>query len=102
MAPYLGSGDPKTHVKAFGAQMLIVEAFDAVRCKMFVGTLIGTTLQWFSRIPDGTVDSLQTFSQLSLTICSESGQAPKLADLFDIRQKEGESLWVSSTDSVRF
>jgi len=54
------------YLKAFGAQMLISTGFDVVRCKNFVGILIGMTLQWFTRISNGTVDSFKTFSQLFL------------------------------------
>jgi len=57
MTPYLGSVDLETHLKAFEAQMLISRGFDAIRCKMFVGTLTGTALQWFSRISDDMIKS---------------------------------------------
>jgi len=63
---YLGSRDPETHLKGFRAQMLISGGSDVIRCKMFVGTLTGMTLQGFSTIPDGTIDSFQTFFQLFL------------------------------------
>jgi len=62
MTSYLGLGDPETHFKAFGAQMLISGDSDAIQCKMFEGTLTRNALQWFSRIPKGTIDSFKTFS----------------------------------------
>jgi len=31
--------------------MLILGGSDVIRCKMFVGTLTGTTLKWFSKLP---------------------------------------------------
>jgi len=51
MAPFTGEGDPEAHLKAFRAQMLISGGSDAVRCKMFVGTLSSTALKWFGKIP---------------------------------------------------
>jgi len=40
MAPYLGIGDPKDHLKTFKAQMLIAGGSNAVRCKMFMGNFM--------------------------------------------------------------
>jgi len=66
MTPYSRSRDPETHLKGFGAQMLISGGSDVIRYKMFVGILTRMTLQWFSIIPNGTIDSFQTFFQLFL------------------------------------
>jgi len=93
MAPYLGLGDLETHLKAFEAQMLISDGFNIFRYKMFVGTLTRTTLQWFNKIIDGMIDSFRTFSQLFLQQFTMNQVKPqKLANLFDVHHKEGESL----------
>jgi len=101
IAPYLGTGDPEAHLKAFVAQMLILGGFDTIRCKMFVGSLTGMELQWFSHIPDGTIDLFQTFSRLFLQQFLANHIKPrKWADLFDIRQKEENRFETYSTDFV--
>jgi len=61
---YAGTGDLEAYLKAFAAQMLISGGFDVIHYKMFVGTLTGMVLQWFSRTPVGTIDSFHNFSQL--------------------------------------
>jgi len=93
MTPYSGLGEHKTHLNAFRAQMLISGVTDVIRCKMFVVILIKTTLQWFIRIPNNTIDSFKTISHIFLQKISANQIKPlKMADLFDIRQKEGKSL----------
>jgi len=62
MKTFSGSGDFESHLKSFRVQMLISGGFDIIRCKIFVGTFIGTALQWFSGIPFRAIDSFHTFS----------------------------------------
>lgn len=50
VASFIGNGDSKSHLKTFRAQMLIFRGNVAIRCKMFMGTLTGTTLKWFGKI----------------------------------------------------
>jgi len=38
------TGDPKAHLTAFHTQMMLVGGSDAVRCKLFMSTLTGTTM----------------------------------------------------------
>jgi len=51
LAFFTGIEDPENHFTAFSAQMIISGGTNVTRCKMFMGTFIGTTLQWFSGIP---------------------------------------------------
>ena len=44
IASFFGVEDPKSHLKAFRAQMIISGGSEAVRCKMFMDTFTGTTL----------------------------------------------------------
>ena len=60
--PFLGSEDPKRHMKAFRDQMIILEGSDVICCKMLVGTL--TDLQLFSGVSDGKIVSFQEFSNM--------------------------------------
>jgi len=54
--------DPEAQLTAFHTQMMLVGGSDAVRCKLLMSTLAGTTLDWFISLPDGHVMS---FAQLS-------------------------------------
>lgn len=64
IALFTGVKDPKNHLKAFRAHMILSGGSDAVQCKVFMSTLIGTTLQWFSRILDGHITSFPQFSKM--------------------------------------
>jgi len=90
--PFTGIEDPDGHLKAFRAQMIIYGGSGTVRCKMFVWTLMGTTLQRFNGILDVRITSFQEFSNMFKEQFSANKiEPPRLADLFDVRQGEGES-----------
>jgi len=50
--------DLNAHIKTFRAQMLIHEGSDALRCKILVGSLVGTALDWFSNLLERLITSL--------------------------------------------
>jgi len=54
---FTGLEDPKAHLTAFHTQMMLVGGTDAVKCKLFMSTLMGTTMEWFISLPDGHVTS---------------------------------------------
>jgi len=58
---FIGMEDPEAHLTAFHTQMMLVGDFDAVRCKLFMSTLVGMAMDWFINLPDGHVTS---FTQL--------------------------------------
>lgn len=63
-----------------------------VCCKIFVGALIGIVLQWFSGFPKGSITSFQEFSSMfKEKKFINKIEPPRLANLFDVRQREGES-----------
>jgi len=62
LPPYTGNSDPEAHVKAFNAQMLISGGSDAIRCKVFVGTLASRAFKWFGGIPKATITSFPVFA----------------------------------------
>jgi len=91
--PFFGEGDPEAHLKTFQAQMLISGGNDAIRCKIFVGTLTGTTLKWFSKLPSASITSFTTFSQVFLErFAVNRPKQLQIADMFDVRQRPEESL----------
>jgi len=73
--------------------MILVGGSDAVRCKLFMSTLVRTTMDWFISLPDGHVT---LFAQLSKLFRKQyivnRVPPPNSYDLFDVRQYEGESL----------
>jgi len=64
IASFTGRKDLENHLMTFNAQMIISGETDAIRCKMFMSTFTGTTLQWFSGLPDGHFTSFAQFSRL--------------------------------------
>ena len=73
--------------------MIISGGTDVIRCKMFMGTFTGTTLQWFSGIPDGQITSFSQFSRMFREQFSiNKVKPPRLYDLFCVRKREGEPL----------
>jgi len=91
--PFFGEGDPEAHLKAFRAQMLISGGSDAIRCKMFVGTLTGTALKWFSKLPAASIASFAAFSQVFMErFAVYRPKQLQIADMFDIKQRPEESL----------
>ena len=93
IAPFTGNSDPELHLKAFQAWMLISEGNDAIRCKMFVGTLAEIALEWFNTIPSSTINSFAKFKRAFLERFSANRAKPvEMVDMFDIRHYAEESL----------
>jgi len=86
-ATFTGMEDPEAYLTAFHTQMMLVGGSDAVRYKLFMNTLVETTMDWFISLPDGQVTS---FAQLS-TLFREQyivnrAPLPNSYDLFEVRQ----------------
>jgi len=52
---FTGTEDPEAHLMAFHTKIMLVGGSDAVRCKLFMSTLVGTAMDWFISLPDGHV-----------------------------------------------
>ena len=90
---FTGMEDPEAHLTAFHMQMMLVGGSDAVRCKLFMSTLVGKTMDWFISLPDGHVTSFAQLSKLSREqYIANRAPPPNSYDLFDVRQYQGESL----------
>ncbi|RDX65441.1 hypothetical protein CR513_55900, partial [Mucuna pruriens] len=74
MDPFNGTQDPHAYLQAFRAQVYIRGGSDAINYKLFLGTLRGITLQWFSSLPASTIHMLEVTNH------------------FDIIQTRGETL----------
>jgi len=85
--PFIGNADPEAHLKAFNAQMLVSGGSDAVRCKVFVGTLAGTALKWFCSLPRSSISSFVVFARTFVErFAANRVKLPKMANHFDVRQ----------------
>ncbi|RDX74378.1 hypothetical protein CR513_45879, partial [Mucuna pruriens] len=91
--PFDGSQDPYAHLQAFQTQIYISGGNDSLSCKLFPGTLRGVAMQWMATLPPR---SIQTFKDLASSFLSQFAankvKRLEVADLFDIKQAEGESL----------
>jgi len=84
---FTGTEDPEAHLMAFHTQMMLVGGFHAVRCKLFMSTLVGTTMYWFINLPDGHMTSFPQLTKLFRTQYIPNQAPPPISyDLFDIRQ----------------
>jgi len=93
MGTFVGKQDPGVHLKNFRTQMLICGGSEATKCKMFAGTLVGTMLDWFSSLPEGSVMSFEVFTRLFMAHFSANKVKPLgLADLFKLKQAKKESI----------
>jgi len=93
-ATFTGVEDRKAHLTAFHPQMMLVGGWsDAVRCKLFMSTLVGTAMDWFISLPDGHITSFVQLSKLFREQYIANRAPPPISyDLFDVRQYQGESL----------
>jgi len=93
LPPYTGTSDPEAHLKAFRAQILISGGSDAIKCKVFVGTLAHGALKWFGGIQKGTITSFPVFTRLFIErFAANRAKPPRITYLFDIRQGSNEPL----------
>ena len=85
-ATFTGVEDPKAHLTAFHTQMMLVGSSDAVRCKLFMSTLVRVAMEWFISLPDGHVTSFVQLSQLFREQYITNRAPPPVSyDLFDVR-----------------
>jgi len=70
--------------------MMLVGGSNAVRCKLFMSTLVEVAMDWFISLPDGHVTLFAQLSQLFREqYIANHAPPPVLYDLFDVRQYRG-------------
>ncbi|XP_031251982.1 uncharacterized protein LOC116109890 [Pistacia vera] len=97
MKPYDGTTDPDDHIASYKQRMFTVSIPRPLRevcmCKSFGSSLSGPTLQWYTNLPNGSIDS---FAQLTNTFVEQFASSKKLeklsVDLYRIYQRRGEPL----------
>ncbi|RDY07110.1 hypothetical protein CR513_08815, partial [Mucuna pruriens] len=62
--PFDGTQDPHKHLQDFQTQVYISGRDNDISCKLFLGTLRGITMQWFSGLSPRTI---HTFNDLVMT-----------------------------------
>ena len=81
--------DLENYLSTFNAQIIVSGGKNVIRYKMFMSTFTGTTLEWFSGLPDGHITFFAQFSRLFREQFSVNQvKPPKLYDLFNVRQRE--------------
>jgi len=90
---FTGMEDPEAHLTAFYTQMMLVGGSDAVRCKLFMSTLTGMAMDWFTSLPEGHITSFAQLSRLFREqYLANRAPTPVSYDLFDVKQYQGETL----------
>ena len=92
-AIFTGTEDPEAHLSAFHTQMVLVGGSDAARCKLFMSTLTGVSMDWFISLPDAHITSFRQLSGLFREQYLANRAPPPVSyDLFEVKQYQGESL----------
>ncbi|XP_031247646.1 uncharacterized protein LOC116105353 [Pistacia vera] len=97
MKPYDGTTDPDDHIASYKQRMFTVSIprllREACMCKSFGSSLSGPALQWYTNLPNGSIDS---FAQLTNTFVEQFASSKKLeklsVDLYRVYQRRGEPL----------
>ncbi|XP_031267164.1 uncharacterized protein LOC116125607 [Pistacia vera] len=97
MKPYDGTIDLDDHIASYKQQMFALSIPQTLReacmCKSFGSSLLGPTLQWYTNLPNYSINS---FAQLIDTFVEQFANSKKLekllADLYKVYQKRGEPL----------
>jgi len=83
-ATFIGVEDPEAYLTAFHTQMMLVGGSDAVRCKLFMSTLVGTMMDWFISLPDGHVTLFAQFLSSSESSTSQIGLPHPFLTIFSM------------------
>lgn len=84
---YSGNSDPVDHL------MVIGRATDSVKCHLLPATFKGTTITWFIKQPPYSACNFTDLSTKFLTqFSANQAQKETTADLFNVRQQQGESI----------
>ncbi|XP_020234501.1 uncharacterized protein LOC109814477 [Cajanus cajan] len=90
---YGGTADPEEHLDAFVTQVSLYTDDDAIMCKVFPTSLKGSALNWFTRLPPGSVDSFTTLSsRFVIQFATSRPQQLTSIALVNIRQEKKEPL----------
>ncbi|KAK4836985.1 hypothetical protein QYF36_001900 [Acer negundo] len=97
MKQYEGTTDPDDHIAQYKQRMFTVaiphDLREACMCKTFGSSLNGPALQWYTNLPNNSINS---FAQLTDTLVEQFASSRKLEkqsdDLYTITQRHGKNL----------
>ncbi|XP_073153009.1 uncharacterized protein [Henckelia pumila] len=90
---YDGSSDPEEHLGRFENAALLHRYLDAIKCRVFLTTLVRSAQQWFNILQPGSIRSFNDFSSVFLHKFSSSKKYLKTSlNLFNLKQSEVEPL----------
>ncbi|XP_074566213.1 uncharacterized protein LOC141822780 [Curcuma longa] len=90
---YIGSTDPEDHLGRFENAAMLHQYTDAIKCRVFLTTLVGSALRWFSQLPPSSISSFADFKESFLRHFATSRTYRKtMMDLFATKQRSRESL----------
>ncbi|XP_050281744.1 uncharacterized protein LOC126722643 [Quercus robur] len=93
LEPFDGLKDPQDHLNTFKTTLGLQQPLDEILCRSFPTTLKGAAKEWFTKLPNSSIDN---FDQLSSAFLRHfiGGQRPKrpVDYLLTIRQGEKETL----------
>uniref|UniRef100_A0A151UDX0 Retrotransposon gag domain-containing protein n=1 Tax=Cajanus cajan TaxID=3821 RepID=A0A151UDX0_CAJCA len=90
---YDGTSDLEEHLDAFVTQVGLYTDDDAVMCKVFPTSLKGSALNWFTRLPPGSIDSFTTLSsRFAIQFATSRPHQLTSIALVNIRQEKKEPL----------
>ncbi|KAL2250130.1 UNVERIFIED_CONTAM: hypothetical protein Sindi_2486700 [Sesamum indicum] len=90
---YDGTKDPYEHIAAFEMVMNLHGQPGPIMAKLFATTLTGKAQEWFTSLPRGSIESYeQLIQKFSFHFASKKKQKRSATHLFNIRQREDETL----------
>ncbi|XP_027932692.1 uncharacterized protein LOC114188288 [Vigna unguiculata] len=93
MSQYDGTTDPEEHVDVFTTQAGLYTSDDAILCRVFLTSLKGPTLKWFTRLPPNSIDCFDMLvTRFGIQFATSKPHHLTSLALVNIRQEKGESL----------
>ncbi|XP_028114251.1 uncharacterized protein LOC114312001 [Camellia sinensis] len=90
---YDGKSDPLTHISHYRQMMSLWNRDEALMCKVFPSSLGETRIQWFDRLPAGSIHGWKQLSEEFLARFVSNTKIPKEPDtLFGLRKEQKETL----------
>ncbi|XP_073130725.1 uncharacterized protein [Henckelia pumila] len=93
LGEYDGSSDPEKHLGRFENAALLHRYTDAIKCRVFLTTLVRSAQQWFNLLQPDSIQSFNDFSSAFLHQFASSKKYLKTSlSLFNLKQSEVEPL----------
>ncbi|XP_073137511.1 uncharacterized protein [Henckelia pumila] len=93
LGEYDGSSDPEEHLERFENAALLHRYSDAIKCRVFLTTLVRSAQQWFNLVQLGSIRNFNDFSLAFLHQYASSKKYLKTSlSLFNLKQSEVEPL----------